>query len=328
MSDETARPQRTGYVHSDLCRLHDPGPGHPERPERLVAIEARLEAAGLDDELDRTEARPAASEALMRIHPAPYLERVRARIEAGADFVDSPDANVSSESWRSAELAAGGLLMAVDQVQGGHWKNAFVALRPPGHHAEENLAMGFCLLNNVAIAARHLKEMPGINRVAIVDWDVHHGNGTQHLFERDPDVFYASLHEFPHYPGTGRASDRGQGPGSGATLNCPMPPLSGEAEWLGALERTLLPEVEAFRPDFVLVSAGFDAHAKDPLSSTRLEVSSFAAMTRMVLELADRCCDGKLVATLEGGYDLEALAHSVESHVGELVSASRALSPR
>jgi acetoin utilization deacetylase AcuC-like enzyme len=287
-----------------------------------VAIEARLEAAGLMDELELEEARPAPRATLERIHPAHYLERVEARIRTGADFVDSPDANVCRESWRSAELAAGGLLQAVDHVQRGEWRNAFVALRPPGHHAEENLAMGFCLLNNVAVAARHLLNAHGLARVAILDWDVHHGNGTQHLFERDPDVFYASLHEFPHYPGTGRASERGLGPGSGTTLNCPLPPMSGEAEWLRALEGSVLPAIEEFRPDFVLVSAGFDAHHRDPLSSTRLSEASFTLMTRAILDVAQRCCEGKLVASLEGGYDLDGLARSVEAHVGELVSAA------
>ncbi len=312
---------RTGFVRSSECRAHDPGPGHPERAERLVAIEDRLRAAGLWSELDIVEATPAARDDLLRIHAAPYLERVEARIARGADWVDSPDANVSRDSWRAALLAAGGTLAAVDRVQEGGWKNAFVAVRPPGHHAEENLAMGFCLLNNVAIAARHLQATWGLERIAILDWDVHHGNGTQHLFERDPSVFYASLHEYPHYPGTGSATERGIGAGEGATLNCPMPSRSGEREWLEAIDRKVLPELERFQPQFVLVSAGFDAHRRDPLSSTELTEASFTAMSLRVLELAARCAGGRLVSVLEGGYDLEALARSVEAHVTELAAA-------
>jgi acetoin utilization deacetylase AcuC-like enzyme len=311
----------TGLVRSSECRAHDPGPGHPESAERLVAIEERLQAVGLWSALDVAAARPAEREDLLRIHAAHYLQRVEERIARGADWVDSPDANVSLASWRTALLAAGGALEAVDRVQEGRWKNAFVAIRPPGHHAEENLAMGFCLLNNVAIAARHLQAKHGLERIAILDWDVHHGNGTQHLFERDPTVFYASLHEYPHYPGTGSKSERGLGAGEGATLNCPMPPRSGEREWLAALEGEILPALERFRPEFVLVSAGFDAHRRDPLSSTELDESSFAAMSARALELAARYADGRLVSVLEGGYDLDALARSVEAHVAELARA-------
>jgi acetoin utilization deacetylase AcuC-like enzyme len=192
-----------------------------------------------------------------------------------------------------------------------------VAVRPPGHHAERAAAMGFCAFNNVALAAAHLLER-GLERVAIVDWDVHHGNGTQHLFEADPRVFFASLHQWPLYPGTGRASERGVGAGEGATLNLPQPPGAGDREWLGAFEGALLPALERFDPQFVLVSAGYDAHRDDPLADQRLSEDAYARMARGLLDLARARCGGRLVAVLEGGYDLRALASSVEATVGEL----------
>jgi acetoin utilization deacetylase AcuC-like enzyme len=212
------------------------------------------------------------------------------------------------------------VLEACERVLNGEWRNAFCAVRPPGHHAEQDAAMGFCLFNNVAVAAAALRQRHGLARVAILDWDVHHGNGTQHFFERDPSVFYASLHQWPLYPGTGAADERGLGAGEGATRNCPLPGGSGDAEWLRALEDTLLPELEAFRPEFVLLSAGFDAHRLDPLSGTRLSEHAYAEMTRRMLELAARSAQGRLVSVLEGGYHLSALASCVETHLGELAT--------
>ena len=205
-------------------------------------------------------------------------------------------------------------------MQAGEWQNAFCAVRPPGHHAERERAMGFCLFNNVALAAAALRAS-GVERVAILDWDVHHGNGTQHLFERDPSIFYASLHQWPLYPGTGAAHERGVGAGEGATLNCPQPPGSGDAEWLDTLESRVLPELERFRPGFVLVSAGFDAHRLDPLSGTCLSEDGYRRMSARMLELARAHAGGRLVSVLEGGYHLSALAACVETHLGELVGA-------
>jgi len=232
------------------------------------------------------------------------------------------DTSVSRDSWRAALLSAGGVLEACERVASGTWRNAFCALRPPGHHAERDRSMGFCLFNNVAVAARALRERHGIERVAILDWDVHHGNGTQHLFERDPSVLYASLHQWPLYPGTGAASERGVGDGEGTTVNRPMPAGSNDADWLGELEAHVLPAMEDFRPGFVLISAGFDAHRLDPLASVALTEDGYAAMTRRLVELAARTAGGRLVSVLEGGYHLEALASSVEAHVGELRAAA------
>ena len=200
------------------------------------------------------------------------------------------------------------------------WNNAFVACRPPGHHAERDRAMGFCLYNHVAIAAEHLRRSHGLERVAILDWDVHHGNGTQHIFEKDPNVFYASLHQFPHYPGTGAASERGLADGEGATLNCPMDSGSGDSQWMASFESQIRPELEAFRPDFLLISAGFDAHRDDPLASCELTSAGFRELTRAALALAETSAKGRLVSLLEGGYDLTALADSALAHLEELSS--------
>jgi acetoin utilization deacetylase AcuC-like enzyme len=312
---------RTAFVTSPSFARHDTGPGHPERAERLAAIERRLEASGLLGELGVTEAPAASRAALERVHDVRYLDAVEAAIARGARVLDEGDTRVSADSLRAALAAAGGAVRAVDLVLDGSCANAFVGARPPGHHAERAEAMGFCLFNNAAVAAAHLREERKIERVAILDWDVHHGNGTQHVFEEDPTVFYASLHQWPLYPGTGLAKERGIGAGEGATLNCPLPPGSGDREWLGALEGTILPALEAFRPGFVVVSAGFDAHVRDPLAQTRLSTEAFGSMTRSVLDLARRVCAGRVVSLLEGGYDLEALAESVETHLGALREA-------
>ncbi len=315
---------RTGIFTHPRCLDHDPGRGHPERPARLEAILGRLRASGLWSELDVREPPRASEEDLARVHDPRYVRSVRTQCQRGPAALDG-DTHVSRDSFEAACLAAGGTLQACRNVLDGTWSNAFCAVRPPGHHAEFDRAMGFCLMNNVAIAAAWLVERAGLERVAILDWDVHHGNGTQHLFEASPRVFYASLHQWPLYPGTGAASECGFGAGTGTTLNCPMDPGTGDADWLRALERTILPALEAFRPEFVLVSAGFDAHRRDPLAGIQLSEQGFRGLSRGILELAARTAGGKLVSVLEGGYDLEALAASVEAHVGELVqSGSRA----
>ncbi len=308
-----------GYLTAEACLRHDPGPGHPERRERLAAVHGRLEAAGLLAELARESAPQASFDLLTEVHPKEYVERVRAAIEAGAPYVDAPDANVGPGSFEAALASAGGAALAVDRVCEGTWQRAFAALRPPGHHAEESWAMGFCLFNNAAVAARRAQRRHGLERVAIVDWDVHHGNGTQHLFEADPTVFYASLHQYPHYPGTGARSERGRGDGEGATLNCPLAAGTGDTQWLAAFEDQVLPALDTFRPELVIVSAGFDAHRLDPLSDTSLSESAFARMTAGLVELSARHAKGRLISLLEGGYSLEGLALSAEAHVAALL---------
>jgi acetoin utilization deacetylase AcuC-like enzyme len=312
---------RTGYVLPAACLDHEPGHGHPERPGRLRAIAERVAASGLGAELDTRPARRATEAELLRVHARDHVDRVRAAVASGGGTLDA-DTGVSGGSLEAALRAAGGVLEACERVADGAWQNAFCAVRPPGHHAERDAAMGFCLFNNVAVAAAALRAR-GVERVAILDWDVHHGNGTQHLFERDPSVFYASLHQWPLYPGTGAASERGSGPGEGATRNCPLPSGATDADWLTALEREILPELEAFAPGFVLVSAGFDAHRLDPLAGTALTERAYAEMSARVLELAARSAGGRVVSVLEGGYHLEALAGCVEVHLGALVEAAR-----
>ena len=311
----------TGLITHEDCLLHDTGAGHPERPDRLRAVLSRLDVAGVGAELERRSAPAVEPGALLRVHPARYVDRIAAACEAGPLHVDG-DTAVCPASFRAALLAAGGVVSAAHSVWDGAWHNAFVAVRPPGHHAESGEALGFCLFNSVAVAARALQAR-GARRVAILDWDVHHGNGTQHLFEADPTVFYASLHQWPLYPGTGAACERGVGAGEGATLNLPMPPGTGDREWVGALEAVVLPALDAFAPEAILISAGFDAHRLDPLAACTLSAEGFAALTRLVVDFAKGCARGRVVSVLEGGYHLEALAESARRHVEVLREAAR-----
>ncbi|MCC7013504.1 MAG: histone deacetylase [Planctomycetes bacterium] len=301
--------------------MHFAGPGHPERPERLEALVEHFERCGLTAQLAQLEAREAALDALAAVHTRHHIADTERACLGGRGVLDDGDTYVCVESFRAALLAAGGVLQALEKVHAGAWRNAFVAVRPPGHHAEETHAMGFCLFNNVAIAARHAQRALGLGRIAIVDWDVHHGNGTQHIFERDASVFYASLHQFPHYPGSGAASERGLGPGLGATLNLPQVAGSGDVEWLRAFETQLLPALDAFRPELLLISAGFDAHRDDPLSATRLSEDGFRRMTELLLDCARRHANERVVSVLEGGYDLGALTRSAAAHVEALLRA-------
>ncbi|HIF40942.1 MAG TPA: histone deacetylase [Planctomycetes bacterium] len=306
-------------MHSALQAEHDTGTGHPECAARVQAIEDRLIKSGLVDCLELSEPQALPVDALEAVHDPDHGARILAAVEAGQSCVDSVDMPISAGSYGAGLMAAGAAVAGVDQVLKAGCESTFVTTRPPGHHAEVNLAGGFCLFNNVALAARHAQAEHGLQRVAIVDWDVHHGNGTQHLFENDPSVFYASLHQFPHYPGTGARDERGLGEGEGATLNCPQDPGSGDAEWLEAFEGELLPSLESFRPDLVFVSAGFDAHARDPLSATLLTTEAYGQMTRALLQVARTLTGHGLVSLLEGGYDLEGLASSTAVHVQSLL---------
>ena len=290
---------------------HAPGGGHPESPARLKAVLDALDDAGLGG--DRHAATPPDLADLERVHPANYVARLLAASPTqGLSQLDA-DTVLSPGSVPAARLAAGAAIDAVRAVARGETRRAFAAVRPPGHHAEPDRAMGFCLFSSVAVAAR-AAQAEGLARVAVVDFDVHHGNGTQAAFEADDSLFLASIHQMPLYPGTGAADETGVG----NIVNAPVAPHATREEWRGTFAGGLMPALEAFRPDLILISAGFDAHRRDPLAHQSLETADFAWATRAVIEVARRVCDGKVVSALEGGYDLEGLARSTVAHVQAL----------
>jgi acetoin utilization deacetylase AcuC-like enzyme len=298
------------------CLDHDTGAWHPESPERLRAVLRVLEAEEFLP-LMREEAPLATTEQLCRVHPASYVETILAiRPEPGDSLNIDGDTLMSHGSAEAALRAAGGAVHAVDAVMEGWARRAFAAVRPPGHHAERNRAMGFCLFSNAAVAARHAQVRWGLKRVAVVDFDVHHGNGTQDIFYDDPGLFYASSHQFPCYPGTGRAVEQGIAQN---VVNAPLAPGSTGKEFRAAWSEVILPALDRFAPELLIVSAGFDAHKMDPLAQLRLETADFRWITEQLLEVAGRHGGGRLVSVLEGGYDLDALAASVAAHVRALL---------
>ncbi|HEX2570820.1 MAG TPA: histone deacetylase [Polyangia bacterium] len=305
---------KTGLCCDQRFRDHVSPPGHPERPDRLVAIERLLDEGGLRARCQPVAARPATQEELERVHDAAYLRSLEQRVGVkGASGWLDPDTYYSPGSWTAALLAAGAAVELAERVHRGELDNALGLVRPPGHHATRDRAMGFCLLNNVAVAAGALRARGA--RVAIVDFDVHHGNGTQDIFYDDPDVLYASTHQFPFYPGTGDVDERGTERGRGTTVNVPLPAGAGDAAYQRAIDDVIVPAIARFAPDVLLVSAGFDAHRRDPLASMNVTEAGYVAMTRSLLGLAG----GKLVALLEGGYDLDALAASAAALLGVLL---------
>jgi len=312
---------RTGFVYHPQYLEHDMGAGHPESPERLRAIVARLQESGVFDRLVHIQPLPAADEWITYIHAASYLETLKRRAPTHGRVSLDPDTSMSPGSLSAAYLAAGGLLTAADAIVSGSIDHAFCAVRPPGHHAEHDRAMGFCLFNNVAIAARYLQRKHGIARVLIVDWDVHHGNGTQHAFYDDPSVLFFSTHQYPHYPGTGRPSEEGEGAGKGTTINVPMIAGEGDDVYRQLFEKVLIPAADNFKPDFVVLSAGFDAHRNDPLASMGLTEDGYAELTRLVVQIAQRHCNGRVLSSLEGGYHLASLSASVERHLMALLES-------
>ncbi len=302
------------YTH-DACLEHDPGPSHPESPDRLRAIRTRL---GKPDfaELQVRIAPRAEVDQIARVHPRDFVDEVLAAMpERGYVRIDA-DTVCSPGSREAALRAAGAVCAAVDAVMKGEAQNAFCAVRPPGHHAEPTAPMGFCVFNNVAIGALQAHEAHGCERVAVIDFDVHHGNGTQAMFADHADRFFASTHQYPLYPGTGARSERGVG----NIVNAPLPPGAGGPEFRHAMSELVLPRLSEFAPDFILISAGFDAHEDDPLAGLRLHEADYAWITKEILRIASYSCQGRVVSTLEGGYDLTALAESAAAHVHALMA--------
>jgi acetoin utilization deacetylase AcuC-like enzyme len=313
----------TGLAADARVLRHQTGAGHPEQPARYQAVLNRLEAVGVARDLTRIEIHPASNDDLQLVHDVSYVALVDREIAVGRRQLSTGDTNICAESAEAARVAAGCALSAVDAVFGGEVTNAFCLVRPPGHHANANRGMGFCLFNNVALAARYAQKRYGIRRVLVADWDVHHGNGTQDIFYRDGSVLFFSTHQSPWYPGTGDASETGEGDGEGKTINCPFPAGAGKREIAGAFEHRLIPAAESFRPDLILLSAGFDSRVDDPLGQFLLKDDDFYRLTVIMTDLATNFCQGRLISVLEGGYNLEGLARAAEAHVRGLMGDSR-----
>ncbi|MBE0532736.1 MAG: histone deacetylase family protein [Rhodospirillales bacterium] len=297
-----------------ICLEHSNFPGHPEQPDRLRVIDTALEDPAFFL-LDRREAPEGSIKEIKRVHAPYHVEAILESVPKEGYVALDPDTGLCPASGQAALRAVGAACAAIDAVLAGEARNAFCAIRPPGHHAEAAQAMGFCLFNNAAVAARHGRVECGLERVAVVDFDVHHGNGTQAAFEEDPTLFYASSHQWPAYPGTGMEHETGVG----NIVNVPLAPGSGSEQFRQGYTQRILPELAKFKPDLIIISAGFDAHARDPLAQLRLQTEDFAWVTRELLKVADACCRGRVVSVLEGGYDLPALSASVAVHVRELM---------
>ncbi|MCX7678308.1 MAG: histone deacetylase [Spirochaetes bacterium] len=313
---------KTAYLFDPIFIQHDPGFGHPERPERLVAIHSAISESPLWKELLVLKPQKADIEIIEKNHSKKYIEEVKRTAEKGGGYLDM-DTGLSAKSFEAALYAVGAGVVACDAIMEGKAVNGFCAVRPPGHHAEYDYASGFCLFNNVAIAARYLREKYGCERIAIFDWDVHHGNGTQHSFEEDDTVFYLSTHQMPLFPGTGSEREIGKGKGKGYTLNVPLEPGTTEREYLHAFRKKIIPAIESFKPNFILISAGFDAHKNDPLASIKLESRTYYTITKELTELAQEHCGGKMLAFLEGGYNLTALSEGVLNMMEALVESAK-----
>jgi acetoin utilization deacetylase AcuC-like enzyme len=299
-------------------RLHDTGAGHPEQSARYSAVMDELESSGLRDVLTDIGPRPATEDEIALVHTRSYISLVKDEVGRRHEQLSTGDTVISEYSLDAAMMAAGCALSAVDNVFSGRVNNAFCVVRPPGHHASADRGMGFCFFNNAAVAARYAQHKYGAERVAIVDWDVHHGNGTQDIFYEDGSVLFFSTHQSPWYPWTGAARETGEGPGEGLTLNYPFNAGAGREQILGAFEHGLLPRLAQFRPDLLLISAGFDSRIDDPLGEFTLSDTDFSDLTLLMLEAADKFADGRLVSTLEGGYNLAGLALASSAHVRAL----------
>jgi acetoin utilization deacetylase AcuC-like enzyme len=312
---------RTGLLYDERYLRHRTGDGHPEVPDRLPAILKGLEDGNLLPRLTRVEARPADQRRIETVHDVAHIRRFEEACLMGKSELDHPDNQICYETFETALLAVGGILEAARLVLEGRLDNVFCAVRPPGHHAEVDRALGFCFFNNVAVTARFIQQEWGLERVGIIDFDVHHGNGTQHIFERDHTVFYYSIHEHPTfaYPGTGREFERGLETGYGYTLNSPVLPGYGDLEYRDAIQRDLIPAFDRFQPEIILVSAGFDAHQDDDMSNINLSTAGYSWIMEQIMALAERHARGRIISVLEGGYCLERLPELARNHVGILL---------
>jgi acetoin utilization deacetylase AcuC-like enzyme len=310
----------TAFVADPICKEHDPGYGHPENPKRFEAVHTALTQAGLVAKMLALEPKSVSAEELRFVHDRGYLRLAESEITSGATQLSTGDTNINPRTWKAALAAVGSAFAAVDAVMTDKAKNAFCLVRPPGHHAGIARGMGFCVLNNVALAARYAQRRHGIGKVLIADWDVHHGNGTQEIFYEDGSVFFFSTHQWPWYPGTGRAHETGTGAGKNTTLNCPLPAMSGRTEIGGAFEEKLAIAMETFKPELVLISAGFDSRAGDPLGHFLLTDDDFADLTVLLRGIANRHAHGRVISLLEGGYSLTGLASATTAHVAALVA--------
>lgn len=311
-----------GIVIDSRYLLHRTADGHPESHRRLQAVYAMLESSEIRRRLVMIPPRKADTRELLRVHAPEHLQRIAAT--AGKPLTTlTADTHTCADSYRAARLAVGGVLEAIDRVHTGEVPHAFALVRPPGHHAEKSRAMGYCLFNNIAVGAAYARRRLDLQRILIVDWDVHHGNGTQHIFERDPAVLFFSVHQYPHFPGTGAYTEVGLSPAEGATVNIPLAGGYGDGEYAGLFEYFLKPMALEFSPQILLVSAGFDNHCDDAMGAMKLSPAGFAAMTRTLMEIARVCCDGKLVLVLEGGYQPEALSASIRAVLDEMCGITR-----
>ena len=308
----------TSLIYDDIYLKHDTGANHPENATRIINTIEYLRSTSIWQKLDIEKPRAATVEEVSTVHAIGQIEEVAEIAKIGGGYLD-PDTYVSPDSYEAALYASGALLTAIDLVMDKKRDNAFCLVRPPGHHATPTKAMGFCLFNNVAIAAKYIQSEYNLDRIAIIDWDVHHGNGTQDAFYDDPSVLYFSMHKYPFYPGTGAKEETGIGSGSGFTINIPLSYNIEPQEYLEIFDEILKKRIKRFNPQFVLISSGFDAYRLDPISGLSLEASDFNALTKLTRNIADDCCEGRIVSCLEGGYHLLDLPKCIEAHLNGLV---------
>lgn len=311
---------KTSYLYGDIYLEHKTGSFHPESTERLVSINKAIYSSGLKEKLHFVEPVKSDIDVVLLNHDENYIKKVEQACLTNQRFIDSKDTEICSDSYKAAVYAVGGLIYTGDLIIDGKVVNAFCAVRPPGHHAEYNKAMGFCLFNNVAILAKYLIKNYNIERIAIIDWDVHHGNGTQNAFYSTDKVFYISLHQYPHYPGTGAESEIGKGNGKGYTLNFPMNAGNGDDEYISIFKNEIYSALSDYKPEFIIISAGFDAYYLDPLSNINITEDGYVTMTNVLLDITNKYSNDRLISVLEGGYNLAGLSSCISAHIQELLN--------